>query len=159
MCYRCTILDTHNVLLWLLGGRYFLRSYVCLTMSKNCPHFRTFINTFTRGRHLSLSWSRSILSTPSLFSLLSILILSPHLGRRIEACHFRSCFLKKSLFTFFLTSVIRSSHLAFLSLLGLITLIMFGDWSDQWSSWICSSLQFFVSFSLLAHNCPSGPIL
>ena len=98
MCYRCTILDTHNVLLWLLGERYFLRSYVCLTMSKNCPHFRTFINTFTRGRHLSLSWSRSILSTPSLFSLLSILILSPHLGRRIEACHFRSCFLKKSLF-------------------------------------------------------------
>ena len=60
-----------------------------LTEKLTCPQLlkkflafygiRRFITAFTRARHLSLSWARSIQSTPHPTSLTSVSILSSHL--------------------------------------------------------------------------------
>jgi hypothetical protein len=92
------------------------------------------------------------------FSILSILILSPHLGSVIDTGLFLSCFLKKTFFFYFFSPfIIRSLYPVFLSLLGLIILIMFGDRSEPQGFWVCSFPQSSFTFSPLAQNCPSGP--
>jgi hypothetical protein len=68
---------------YLSGAEPFLRSCQSLRLLKNLPTFhktRRFIIVYTRARHWSLSWAKSVQSIPPhLISLRSILMLFTHL--------------------------------------------------------------------------------
>ena len=97
--------------------------------TKNLPRFvgtRKFITPFTSARHLFLSWSISIQSTPSHYTCWrSTLISSSHLHLGIPNCLFPSDLPTKTLYATLL-SFTRATYPAHHFLLDVITRIRFG---------------------------------
>ena len=120
---------------------------------KKFPAFygtRRFITKFTRARHLSLSWARSIQSMPTHpTSWRSILILSSHLHPGLPYCLFPSGFPTKTLYTL---SSLRGTCPAHLILIDLITRAIFGEEYRSLSSSLCSFLHSPVTSSLWGPN-------
>jgi hypothetical protein len=101
-----------------------------LQLVKKFPAFygtRKFITAFTSARHLSLSWTRSIQSTPLHFTFWrSILLLSSHLRLGFLSNLFPSGFPTKTLYTP-LPSPNRATCPAHLILLDFITRTVLGE--------------------------------
>jgi len=101
---------------------------------------RRLINVFTTARHWSLSWARWIQFTPlqPTTSLRCVLMLSSHLRlvfRVVSSVQvFRPTFCKH------FSSPMRATCPAHLTLLYLITVIIFGEVYKLWSSSLCSVL-------------------
>ena len=98
---------------------------------------RRFITAFTRARHLSLSWARSIQYMALLTSLRYILILSSHLFVGLPSGLFSSDFPTKALYDSLLSSI-RATCTAHLILLGFIVRIVFGEEYRSVNSSLCS---------------------
>jgi len=103
------------------------------------------------ARHWTLSWATCIQSTTCyLISLRWILILSsplclcPPSGFSFQVFHPKYCM--------HFSSLLWTLHVTHLILLDLITLIIFCEAYNLWSSSLCSLLQPAVTFSLLGPN-------
>jgi hypothetical protein len=95
------------------------------------------------------------LSEYSPIGLRSILIISPHLRLYLPTDLFPSRFRTKILHTFYLSKaccVFRP-----FMLLDVITLIIFGEEHNLWSSSLCSFLQYPVTSSLTSLNALKNP--
>ena len=102
---------------------------------------RRFITSFTRVRHLSLSWARSIQSMPPyLTSCRSLLISSSHLCLGLPSGLFPLGFTTKALYTPLL-SLIRATCPTHLILLDFITWTILCEEYRSLSSSLCSFLH------------------
>ena len=107
-----------------------------------------FITVFTSARHLSLSWARSIQSTPSHpTSWKYILVLSSHLRQGFSSGPFPSRFPNRALCTPLL-SPLRATCPGHLILLDLITRTVFGEEYRSLTSSLCSCLHSPATSSL-----------
>ena len=113
---------------------------------------RRFITTVTSARHLSLSWTSSIQSIPSLpNSWRSILILSSHLRLGLPSGLFLSSFPSKTLYTPLLFPI-RATCPAHLIILHIITRTILGEKYRSLSSSLCRFLHSLITSSLLGPN-------
>ena len=135
--------------------RVLLEKLTGLQLVKKFPAFhgtRRFITALTSIRHLSLSWANPIQSTYSHpTSCRSILILSTHLRLGLPSGLFPSGFPTKTLYTA-LSSPIRATCPAHLTLLDFITRTILGEEYKSFSSSLCSLLHSPVTSSLLGPN-------
>jgi hypothetical protein len=105
---------------------------------------RKFITVFTRARHWSISWARSIqFIPPHLINLSFSLILSDHL----QMCLLPSGFPTEIIFAFLFVPI-RTVWPAHLFLIDLIILIILGEGYKSWSSSLFSFL-----YLLSPHPC------
>ena len=112
-----------------------------------------FITEFTRARHLSLYWARSIQSMPSHPNpWRSILLLSSHLHLGLPSGLFPTDFPTKTLYTTLLLIPIRPTCPAHLIFLDLITRTILAEAYKSLSSSLCSFLLSPVTSSLLGPN-------
>ena len=113
---------------------------------------RRFITALTSVRHLSLSWASPIQSIyPHPTSWRFILMLSTHLNLGLSSGLFPFGFPTKTLYTP-LSSPIRATWPANLSLLELITRTILGEEYKSFSSSLCSLLHSPVTSSFLGPN-------
>ena len=147
--YILTFLLTYLLTPWC---RVLLEQLTGLQLVKKFPAFhgtRRFITAFTSFRHLSLSWASPIQCIyPHPTSWRSILILSTHLRLGLPSGLFLSGFPTKTLYNP-LSSPIRATWPAHLTLLDFISRAVLGEEYKSFSSSLCNLLHSAVTSYLL----------
>jgi len=143
-------LFTHS----LYGAGSSLNRWYLFSLWKNSLPYRTrrFITVFKKAYHWSLfraRWIQFTTSHPN--SLRYILILFYRIRLRLQLDVFPWSFEIKILYTFPIASI-HATCPAYLIFLGFITLIIFDEAYELWSSSLCSFIQSPATFSLLLPN-------